>query len=447
MVRNTIIGLLAAALIGTGFWGYSENQEKNVVKMQTENNYQRAFHDLSYQIDLLHDEIGSTLAMNSKERLSPSLAEVWRITSVAQKDLGELPLVLMPFSKTEEFLHKIGDFSYQHAIKDLDQDPLTDENYEDLETLYGQAGEIQRELREVQSLILNDNLSWLDVESELAAEDEPLDNSIVNSFHIIDEKVGGFSDVHFGADSTNISANDKEINENLQGDKIGEEEALQVAKEFLDRDTLDGVEITETGDGLAYEAYSLVIPDEKHNTNITMDITKVGGHPVWMLNERDVDKESLSLNKASEEAKQFLNNHDFTNMQLVDSKQYDNIGVFQFVKLKGDVRIYSDEIVLEIALDEGDIIGFENFAHLAHIGNDLDTEPSISREEAEEQLNPSLQIREHHLATIENQLGEEVLCHEFYGTINNDTYRIFINSDDGREEQVEKLANPEPVYQ
>ena len=50
------------------------------------------------------------------------------------------------------------------------------------------------------------------------------------------------------------------------------------------------------------------------------------------------------------------------------------------------------------------------------------------------------------LAIINNDLGEEVLCYEFLGTIDNDTYQIFINANDGREEKVEKLKNPELLY-
>ncbi|PYZ94487.1 germination protein YpeB [Salipaludibacillus keqinensis] len=447
MVRNVVIGLLAVFLVGTGLWGYREHQEKNAILIQSENSYQRAFHDLSYQVDLLHDEIGSTLAMNSKERLSPSLAEVWKITSEAQNDLGQLPLVLMPFSKTEEFLYKVGDFSYRHAIRDLDQDPLSEEDYENLKTLYSQSEEIQKDLRQVQSLVLNDHLRWMDVELALASEDEPLDNAIVNGFNIIDEKVGGFAEVDFGAESSGLSTNDEEIEKNLTGNQINEKEALKIAKKFLDLDSVEGAQISESGDGLAYEAYTLTVPDKKHDTVTTMDITKKGGHPVWMLNERDVQKESLSLNEASENAKDFLENNDFSNMQLVESKQYDNIGVFQFAALENDVRIYSDGIVLEVALDEGDVIGYEGFSHLATQKNDRDLDVTLSKEEAENELNPNLDVKEHHVAVIENQLEEEVLCHEFYGTIGNDTYRIFINAENGREEKVEKLSNPEPVYQ
>ncbi|HWJ80545.1 MAG TPA: germination protein YpeB, partial [Niallia sp.] len=43
--------------------------------------------------------------------------------------------------------------------------------------------------------------------------------------------------------------------------------------------------------------------------------------------------------------------------------------------------------------------------------------------------------------------NKEVLCYEFIGTLDNDTYRIYINAENGIEEKVEKLKNAEPVYE
>ncbi|MCR6096540.1 germination protein YpeB [Salipaludibacillus agaradhaerens] len=447
MARNIIITILVVVVVGAGFWGYREHEEKNAILNHTENTYQRAFHDLTYQIDLLHDEIGSTLAMNSTEKLSPSLAEVWRVSSQAQNDLGQLPLGLMPFSKTEEFLKKVGDFSYQHSIRNQDHEPLTDENYDDLKTLYGQAADIQNELRSVQSLVLKDHLRWMDAEMAMKAGEEPLNNAIVNGFKIIDDKVSGFSEVNFDSETEHVAGSDEKIYERVKNEEtISQQEAQEVAKKFLGRSRLDDVKVTETGEGLDYEAYSLTIADKKHNTNITMDITKNGGHPVWMLNERDIDKDVLSLSEAADNAKSFLDTNDYDNMQLVDSKQYDNVGVFQFVFVDDKIRIYPDEVVVEVALDEGDVIGFENFSYLANHKDDREFNLELTKEEAEEKANGNLDIKEHHVAVIENQAGEEVTCHEFYGTIDNDTFRIFINAETGSEEQVEKLPNPEPVY-
>ena len=59
--------------------------------------------------------------MNSRSSLSPALADVWRLTSEARSDVGQLPLTLMPFNKTEEFLANIGDFSYRATIRDLEK--------------------------------------------------------------------------------------------------------------------------------------------------------------------------------------------------------------------------------------------------------------------------------------------------------------------------------------
>ncbi|WP_369683921.1 germination protein YpeB [Evansella sp. LMS18] len=445
MVRSVLIGVLAIALIGTGFWGWGQQEEKNAILLQNENNYQRAFHELSYHVDMLHDELGATLAMNSKERLSPSLAEVWRLTAQAQTDLGQLPLGMMPFSKTEEFLYKIGQYSYQNAIRDLDQDPLTDEEYKNLQKLYEQAGEVQGDIRKVQSMVLRDNLKWTDVELELASQQEPYNNSVINGFEMLDETVGGFSEVDFGAGTSEIGADDKAIAKNLKGKNVSEREAIKKAHKFMDIESSGGTEISESGEGLEYKAYTITIPDAKHGTNIVLDMTRKGGEPVWMLNERDIDEQDISLNEASEKAERFLERNGYENMQLTDSRQYDNIGVFKFAEVLDNVRVYSDSISVEVALDEGDIIGFEAFAYLEHHRDREVEEPKLTKEEAEERLNPNLEVMEYHLAVIENQLEEEVLCYEFYGVINNDTYRIFINAENGKEEQVEKLANAEPV--
>ncbi|MEC1912117.1 PepSY domain-containing protein, partial [Bacillus spizizenii] len=66
--------------------------------------------------------------------------------------------------------------------------------------------------------------------------------------------------------------------------------------------------------------------------------------------------------------------------------------------------------------------------------------------EAKSKLNKNVQVRETRLALITNELGQEVLCYEMLGTIENDTFRMYINAKAGSEEKVEKLKNAEPIY-
>lgn len=446
MVRGILIAILAIGVAGTAFWGYQEHREKNAVLLHAENNYQRAFHDLTFQIDLLNDKIGSTLAMNSRNSLSPALADVWRITSEAHNDVGQLPLTLLPFNKTEEFLAKIGDFSYRTAIRDLDKEPLSDKEYASLKTLYKQSGDIQKELRKVQHMVLENNLRWMDVELALATQEEPVDNTIIDGFKTVEKTVSEYDEANFGPTFTNMQEKDENF-QKLKGETISKREAMAVAKKYTNFKNNAEAKVIENGKGSDYGFYSVSIQDDKSGLEANMDITKKGGYPIWFILSRDVKDQKISLNQASNDAIQFLKENGFKDLDLFESSQYDNIGVFTFVAKQNDVRIYPDSIKVKVALDNGEMVGLSASDYLKSHSTRNIPEPSIKEDEARTKVNPNLKVQEHRLAVILNDINEEVFCHEFLGTLDNDTYRIYINAETGLEEKVEKLHNAEPIYE
>src|SRR5690625_1035934 len=198
MIRWITIAVLAIGVAGTAFWGYQEHQEKNAILIQAENDYQRSFHDLSYHMDLLHDKIGTALAMNSEQSLSPQLVDIWRLASEALTDVGQLPLGLLPFNKTEEFLSNIGDFTYRTAVRNLENEPLSNEETDALKELYAQSNEIKDELRQIQHIALENNLRWMDVQLALANEEAQVDNTIVDGFKTVEKTAGEFSETNVG---------------------------------------------------------------------------------------------------------------------------------------------------------------------------------------------------------------------------------------------------------
>jgi spore germination protein len=447
LFRGILIAGLSLAVAGTAIWGYQEHREKNAVLINAENNYQRAFHELTYQVDLLHDKIGTTLAMNSRQSLSPTLAEVWRLTSQAHNDVGQLPLTLLPFNKTEEFLTQVGDFSYRTAVRDLDKEPLTDEEYSTLKNLYGQAEEIQNELRNVQHIAMENNLRWMDVELALATGKEQSDNTIIDGFKTVEKTVEGYDETDLGLAFVNMKVNDNNYN-HLGGKNISKDEAVKIAQKYIGIGKGAKVQITENGKGSDYGFYSISFENKENNQISNMDITKKGGHPLWYMVSRDVKEQKISLNDASNRALQFLKDNDFKDIELLDSTQYDNLGVFTIIKSLDGVRIYPKAVKVKVALDNGQIIGFSNEDYLKSVNSETKVEkPTITAEEAKKKINPQVKVMEERLAIIINDLNDAVLCHEFMGTLDNDTYRIFINADTGTEEKVEKMKNAEPIYQ
>jgi spore germination protein len=135
-------------------------------------------------------------------------------------------------------------------------------------------------------------------------------------------------------------------------------------------------------------------------------------------------------------------------MELVDSTQYDTVGVFEYVYKQDDVRIYPDSILIGVALDNGDVVSYESKGYIINHKENRDiAQPKLSREEAQTKVNPKVKIMEEHIGVIKNNINEEVLCYEFLGVLDDDTYRIFINAEDGQEEKVERLIQSEPVFQ
>ncbi|MFF3025275.1 germination protein YpeB [Gottfriedia sp. NPDC057948] len=438
MIKEAAIGVLAIGLIGTSYWGYTEHKAKNEINIQAENNYQRAFHELSYELDLLHDKIGDTLAMKSKSSLSPALVEVWGLTSQARSNVGQLPLRLLPVNKTEEFLTNIGDFSYRTAVRDLDKEPLTQNEYATLQKLYDNSAEIQGEIRKVQHMVFENKLRWMDVELAYAKDQNPKNNVIIDGFKTVERNVMTYSDANADPSLTNYKVNRASLS-NVKGEKITTEQAKDIAKKFLELNSTAQIKVDLTGEKLADRYYSLEIREPKTNSEIYMDITEKGGYPVWVIDRRNIKAQKIDLNQASINGLKFLERNKFSNMELTESSQYDTIGVFTYVTKQDGVRIYPESVTMKIALDDGSIVGFSSRNYLAAYTKRTISKPKISVEEARNSVSSNLKIMEEREAIILNKLNQEVLCYEFVGTRGNDTYQIFVNADTGVEEQIKKL--------
>ncbi|MGD7045454.1 germination protein YpeB [Jeotgalibacillus proteolyticus] len=441
MMKKTILfSLIFIGIFSAVTWGAYQKQEKEVLRSHMENEYQRAFHEINYQMDLLHDQIGSALAMNAGKNLTPALTEVWRLTSLIHADIGQLPLGLLPFNEMEGFLTSIGNFSYQTAVRDLNSAPMTEEEYEKLETLYSQSEQLQNELRGIQEKVLADNLEWLELESLLASGDDIKNNSVIDGFKKVDKSVKGYAIETFVMTEQETTEIRKKQLKHIKGDNLTEEEAVKKVKDFTSVNKDQEMQVSKSLDGADYPFYSVSWESEDGNQS-NMDVTVKGGYPLYYLNNRKVGKETLSLYDAGEKAAKFLKEQGFEDVVLENSRQDNGIAMLTFIRLIEPEQVYvnSDSIHIKVALDNGDVIGFLGVDYLQN-GEDRDVgEPSISEDEAIELLHSKFTVQESRLAIIRNEMGEEVLCREFIGTLGEDTYRIFINGETGQEEKVEKL--------
>ncbi len=433
--------VLVLALVGAGVWGYREHQEKNAILIKAENQYQRAFNNLAFHMDELNKQLGNALAVgaNSSQFHRKCLVNVWRITSEAQGEINQLPLALLPFNKTEEFLSNIAKFSYNTAVRDLSKEPLSEQETATLQALYKRSKELSSELRKIQSQALSKQVRWMDVEVEMAMQDVQSENSIIDGFKMVDQKVTEFSDVDFGPSSINVY--EARHNRKLDGPTIDRQEAKRIAYSFLNLPKDLKSTVTENGKGTEFASYSVTVVDERDEASrLNIDISKKGGKILYFMNHRNVESSKLSVAEATKLAQQFLEKHDYGTLKPINYDTYSHTASITFAATQDGVIIYPKKLVVQVALDNGEITGlqatdyvFENKEREIH-------QPVMSREEARTLLNKNFEVQQYEQAVIQNDMNQEVLCHEFTGRINGSIYRIFLNSETGMEEKIEHLG-------
>ncbi len=432
--------ITALFLIGALVWGYQENQEKNAILIKAENSYQRAFHDLSYHVDRLHGEIGNTLAVNSTSNgmHRKGLVNVWRLTSEAQNEINQLPLTLLPFSKTEEFLSKISNFSYKAGIRDFAKKPLTEGEMANLKTLYQNSGEIAKELQSVQNKVIGNRLRWMDVESALATENKAEDSTIIDGFKKVDKSVGEYPELEWGPSVASLY--DKRSINKLGGTPVTAQDIKRKAIKFADVGSNANVEVKENGKGTEWATYTATVSGSNKKHSISMDFTKNGGLLISYYDNREVGPAKVPMKQAVTNAEKFLELKGYKHMTAINADQYDNIGNLTFVTNQNDVLIYPEKMTIRMGLDTGTTTGFQASDYVnEHKDNRTIPKPKLSLAEVRKRLNPDFNESYNRLAWIKNEDSVELLTYEFGGKINGTQYRIYLNTEDGNEEAVEEI--------
>lgn len=436
-VISVVCVILFLALVGTSVWGYQERTGKQAMLIRAENNYQRAFYELSEHVDKLEDELGKTLALNSRRKISYSLAQVWRLSNEAQGDISQLPLTYVPFDDVRQFLSQVSNFAYKSYIRDLDKEPFKEKEYQDLQTLYKRAGEIQDKIFIVQRKIVSKQLSWMDAEKALVESGEK--NNLVDGVGEVNHMVKSYPNVDLGGSPANsIEVSKRKKIASLKGQEISAAEAKRAVAKFIGINSTENMSVVKNAKG-DYRTYSVRYED-KHGMVRNTDVTVIGGYVVWMEADRHVDKKKIGVKEADQRARQFLDRIKQKKMAPISYSETGNVVILTYVHKEDGIYIYPETVSVKVALDTGEIIGYDGDEFLFNQISLPKKQPEITLEQAKRQINPKLKIERTRLAVIYSEEGEKVLCYEILGSLSKgDQYRLFINANTAQEEFIEKI--------
>ena len=225
----------------------------------------------------------------------------------------------------------------------------------------------------------------------------------------------------------------------LTGSQITFDQAKKIAADFIGADKIKDIRRGSDSTGFI-KTYGLeVIPKENAVNPIYMSITKTGGHIAWMLDNRHVGSKKLSLEEINQKAVEFMNKKGFKDMVPTYSMINNDTGVVNFAYTQDKVIIYPDLIKIKVALDNGEIVGWEAQKYLmSHRARKI-KQPLLTEDEASKYISSSIKTKEGRLALIPTDNGNEVLTYEFKGDYRGDEFLIYINANNGNEEKILKL--------
>ncbi|QEK13272.1 germination protein YpeB [Crassaminicella thermophila] len=447
MKRYTLLIILVVALVATGIWGYNQYKEKNDYYTFLDNQFQRMYYDLMTSVETITTDLSKLMVSSQTKENILLYSNIWQNAYNAQEKLSQLPIKHADITKTEKFLSQLGDYTFAMYNRSIKEEKLGEKEIDNLEKLHNYALELAQDLHDLQKKALKGTV-W---KGELRREgskklnkEAEKENPIQLKFKKFEERMVEYPElIYDGPFSEHVIAG---MRPRLKGDKITQEEAKKKVIKALDG-KIDKVEKLTNGKG-RIDTYSFeVIPKNQtkgKGNPIYIDITQRKGYIAWILNNRKVEKANISPKQAIKYASKFLENQGFKNMIPTYTLRYDGVVLINYVYKQENVLMYPDLIKVKVALDNGEIVGFDATHFLtANYKRDI-KKPKITPKEAREKVSVRAEVeKKPQLCIIPTSSFGEIYCYEFEANYKGDKFLVYINANTGEEEKILKLIKNE----
>ena len=432
----SVIGVLLIVVIALGIILYTKQRE---YRQASENSYNMAFYELVDYVENVETYLAKSLISSTSEHGAETLTNLWREANLAQSYLARLPIESQELENTEKFLNQVSDYSYSFSRKNIYNENLTEEDLKNLKDLHSYSVELENTLNQLSEDLNTGRFSWGELTKKgTVAFAQQVDNISKESFSNLEENFHQYAGlIYDGAFSEHLTGQEKK---GLTGEDIEEEQAKQIAENFVGKDKIKEISNLGFSENATIPVYDFSITSHE-NTTSNISISKKGGHIVYININREVNSEMISQEEADSKGKEFLASKGFKDMKETYYLKQEGIVTINYAATQEGVVMYPDLIKVKVALDNGEILGMETTGYLNNhtqreIGN-----INISKEEAKKSLNKDLQIESEGLAVIPTEWKSEILCYEFKGKVEDREFLVYINSENGREEDILIITN------
>ncbi|MCL2083812.1 MAG: germination protein YpeB [Oscillospiraceae bacterium] len=425
------------ALAGCCVMGW---RQASLYRGRIENEYQRALAGLTEAAVSIDTALQKGLYANSPVMISALACDISRKAAGAQKELYSLPFSSYEMENTAKFLSQLGDWAYAANREAASGQPMPDGRREQLRNLSGAARGLSARLSALTAI--------------LAEERVNIGRLLVGARGTDIYRAAGIGDSVTGIESTFSElpplVYDGALSDHIEGrealflkdqPEIDAEAAILKAAGYLDiKPALLQPAGESEGPIPAYGFLARIDGGE-----VTINISKRGGHAVSILNSREPGEPRLTFEQAIQKAKGSLETLGFEGMRESRYTRSGNTLLIMFHHRQNDTVYYTDMIRVGVALDNGRLQILESTGYLMnHAARGGHEGAYIPVGEAKERLSPELFVADAELCVVSTDGLNELLCYGFT-CIDPEgrTFLIYVNALTGVEERILILIEDE----
>ncbi len=441
--KNRTKSLIILILLLTTLFGAYQYNMAMRLRQQLNNAYNKAFYELVGYIQNVEIMLMKARMTSSPQLTAATLSDVWRESFCAASNLGQLPVSVGVLSNTEKFLTQVADLSKSMVKQNTNGNSIGDEQMKTLASLHSFSVNLEKGLLDMQQDLSNGNLRWENVAGEEQEEMKEISENMPKTFTGINDEFEEMPTLIYDGPYSEHMQNRKALG--LSGNKVTENQAIEKLNKFMGKGVVRNIsKLADNNNGIinTYN-FKMELAGKEKDSIAEADVSVIGGHVVWYLYNREVGSKTIDIKKAMELSAKFLKDRNYKNMKQSYYMQNEGIATINYAYTENNITYYPDLIKVKVALDNGEIVGFEaNGFFMNHTERNFGT-PKLTEAQAREKVVRGENIKSSGLAVIPTNYGSEILCYEFTGKVEDSDFLVYINANTGAEEEVLIIINSE----
>lgn len=413
-------------------------------KQTTSDAYNRAMYEVITSVNNVDTLVAKVRITMSKEYNIVTLSEITTEATTAKENLAALPVNQNAMANVSKFFSQVIGYSQALTKSLASGKQLTDEDHENLKKINEVSNNLNSTLKEIYSSLTQGRLKWDEVE-KVASEklDEDKNKLNLNGLEKVKDSLEDYEGlIYDGAFSNHIETSKPK---SLTGKVVTVEAAAAKVRQCVKNATEREIEeVIYNGESKGrLDVYNFEVKLKDTDYTIDVDITKQDGKLVLFMSDRPVEDKKLEIEQAKEIGDKYLQKLGLSDFDSTYYQTTENMTTINYAATQDDVLLYPDLIKVKIAMDTGEICSVECTGYIFNHMQRKNLLPRITEQQAKENLSKDMKLETTRLAIIPTASNNEVLTYEFKGTIEDNTFLIYINANTGKEENILILLKTE----